>query len=352
MPGDATTASTLDVQFGGLEFGSDSNSFEFAKNASEPTSKYKTSSDLKQGSGGNGPPLDLSSMNISKSQQAQDSMNAYSNSAGGQSSQTANAKDLSQASLSAAISHSQKLGGTDSMTFPAQVSDHKSQQQQQQSYRAPVSSSGIDSGKPDTSSMAYSTSSNTSSNYQNVYQKSYQSGSNYPQGGSSGYSSQGSSASQYQSNPSQSQSYSSSSQSGYGTQSSSFPSSGTATTTYSQTSNPTTYHQGNSNYQSYPSIGQQVSVSSSNYNQQYPQSYITSGSGNAYTAASTQYPGSYGSNGPTTTTSSLHGSSSVSGSKMGSSISSSKDGQVIANLEIYFITDCCRSFKPFFIQTV
>lgn len=327
MPGDATTASTLDVQFGGLEFGSDS--FEFSKNASEPTSKYKTSSDLKQGSGGSGPPLDLSSMNISKSQQAQDSMTAYSNSAGGQSSQTANAKDLSQASLSAAISHSQKLGGTDSMTFPAQVSDHKSQQQSG-SYRAPVSSSGIDSGKPDTSSMAYSTSSNTSSNYQTSYQKAYQSGSNYPNtGGSSGYSSQGSSASQYQSNPSQSQSYSSSSQSGYGTQSSSFPSSGTSTTTYSQTSNPTTYHQGNSNYQSYPSISQQVSVSSSNYNQQYPQSYITSGSGNAYTAASTQYPGSYGSNGPTTTTSSLHGSSSVSGSKIGSSISSSKDGQVI-----------------------
>jgi Ubiquitin-associated protein 2 len=325
MPGDATTASTLDVQFGGLEFGSDSNSFEFAKNASEPTSKYKTSSDLKQGGGG--PPLDLSSMNISKSQQAQDSMSAYS--AGGQSSQTANAKDLSQASLSAAISHSQKLGGTDSMTFPAQVNDHKSQQQQSGSYRPPVSSSGIDSGKPDPSSMAYSTSSNTSSNYQTSYQKAYQSGSNYPQGGSGGYSSQGSSASQYQSNPSQSQSYSSSSQSGYGTQSSSFPSSATATTTYSQTSNPTTYHQGNSNYQSYPSIGQQVSVSSSNYNQQYPQSYITSGSGNAYTAASTQYPGSYGSNGPTTTTSSLHGSSSVGGSKMGSSISSSKDGQVI-----------------------
>ncbi|XP_065351346.1 protein lingerer isoform X4 [Cloeon dipterum] len=321
MPGDATTAPGLDVQFGGLEFGSDS--FELSKSTPESNSKYKTSSDLKQGSGGSGPPLDLSSMSLnSKGQQAQDNMTAYSSSAG---AQTANAKDLSQTSLSA-ISHSQKLGGTDSMTFPAQVSDHKAQQQSG-SYRPPVSSTGIESAKPD--NLAYSNSNNTSSNYQSSYQKSYQSGSSYPSSGpASGYSSQVSS-SQYPSGQTQGQSYSSG-QSGYGGNQS-FQSSSAPTTTYSQTSSTNTYHQstGGNTYQAYPSIGQTVSAAtSSTYNQQYPQSYITSGSGTAYTAAnSTQYPGNYGSNGPTTTTSSLHSSSSVSASKMGSSMASSKDGQ-------------------------
>ncbi|CAB3374253.1 Hypothetical predicted protein [Cloeon dipterum] len=321
MPGDATTAPGLDVQFGGLEFGSDS--FELSKSTPESNSKYKTSSDLKQGSGGSGPPLDLSSMSLNnKGQQAQDNMTAYSSSAG---AQTANAKDLSQTSLSA-ISHSQKLGGTDSMTFPAQVSDHKAQQQSG-SYRPPVSSTGIESAKPD--NLAYSNSNNTSSNYQSSYQKSYQSGSSYPSSGpASGYSSQVSS-SQYPSGQTQGQSYSSG-QSGYGGNQS-FQSSSAPTTTYSQTSSSNTYHQstGGSTYQAYPSIGQTVSAAtSSTYNQQYPQSYITSGSGTAYTAAnSTQYPGNYGSNGPTTTTSSLHSSSSVSASKMGSSMASSKDGQ-------------------------
>ncbi|KAF4532577.1 hypothetical protein B566_EDAN010038, partial [Ephemera danica] len=411
MPGDTTSSgsSFIDVQFG-VDFGTDSNSFEFSSNnaaASDAAGKFQSVASVgglessHVGPSSVGVQLDLSSMSLKGSQQQQQQaqvqqqqqqqqvsmhqqqsaaqvLDGYSTSSSSQSSsvtagQPLNAsvqhvqhsKDLSQQTNSlSSISHSQKLSGTDSMTFPTQVPEHKpSQAAVTTSYTQGRTGGGVSntsstpldlvkSESSSTASLSYPNSSNSSNNpssYQSSYQKPssvYQSSTNYSSsavnsgtGGSTGYSQGGgsSAASQYQANQQSQNSGYSSSQSGYSSQATAFPSSASQppSTSYSQTSGNTnsssSYHQtqGTSGYQStsYPSMSQPSSGTSAyQSSQQYQsaaqqQSYsASSGSTNYNTAtgnsAASQYQNSYGSNGPVTTATALHGASSAS-SKLG-----------------------------------
>lgn len=419
MPGDTTStgSSFIDVQFG-VDFGTDANSFEFSSNntaASDVSGKFQSAASVgglessHVGPSSVGVQLDLSSMSLkgpsSQQQQTQGQqqqqvamhqqqsaaqvLDGYSTSSSSQSSsvtagQPLNAsvqhvqhsKDLSlQTNSLSSISHSQKLSGTDSMTFPKQVPEHKpSQAAVTTSYTQGRSGGGVSntsstpldlvkSESSSTASLSYPNSSNSSNNpssYQSSYQKPssvYQSSTNYSSsavssgtGGSTGYSQGGGSSagSQYQANQQSQNSGYSSSQSGYSGQATAFPSSAgqPPSTSYSQTSGNTnssssSYHQtqGTSGYQStsYPSMSQPSSSSSAyQSSQQYQsaqqQSYsASSGSTNYNTAtgnsAASQYQNSYGSNGPVTTATALHGASSAS-SKLGSGMgSTNKDSQ-------------------------
>ncbi|KAG8227090.1 hypothetical protein J437_LFUL007427 [Ladona fulva] len=224
MPGDAINSSItfLDVQFGGLEFGSETSSFDFSSDQSKYSGAGAASIDSVSNSGTSSA-IDLNASNSSKSQST--TLDGYSSSSTQQSS-----KDHNQSGMS--MGQNQKLSGPENIQYPSnQNAEHKPSQPAFSQARVSGSgASGMDIGKSD-AGLSYSASSTVT--YQNSYQNQKPSASVYPPPSSystsSGYTSSQaqSSSTPYQSSQSQSSFPQSQSNSAYASQAanSSYPSS-------------------------------------------------------------------------------------------------------------------------------
>ncbi|PSN51238.1 hypothetical protein C0J52_10552 [Blattella germanica] len=291
MPGDAINSSIgyLDVQFGGLEFGSETSSFE----TPSEQSKYPSSV---SGSVLDSIPSPRTTSNLDLSGSNQSSvLDAYS----GTTTQKTN-----QPSIASALTQNQKLSGADTMLS---TSEHKVSQPNFTQNRN-SNSSGLDMDKNEVG-LSYSAPNTVT--YQSSYQGQKSSGTGYQQASSyasSNYSSTQvtSSTTVYPTNQSQMSYTSSGTGSSYNSQPaapSSYPSS-----SYSQASAGVTYQTGPT---SYPSISQSANSfpSAAPSYQSTGQSVYggsTLGSSASY-AASTgagQYQNSYG--GSVATTSQNH----------------------------------------------
>ncbi|XP_046403980.1 protein lingerer isoform X6 [Ischnura elegans] len=215
MPGDAINSniSFLDVQFGGLEFGSETSSFDFSSDQSKFSGAATGNSMDSVSNSGTSTAMDLNATSTSKSQSA--NLDGYS----GSSQQSS--KEHTQAGMS--LGQNQKLSGPESIPFPSnQNAEHKPSQQAFSQPRVSGSgSSSMDIGKSD-AGLSYSASSTVT--YQNSYQSQkpsatvYQAPSSYST--SSGYTSSQSqsSSTSYPNSQSQNSFPQSQSSSGYASQ--------------------------------------------------------------------------------------------------------------------------------------
>lgn len=291
MPGDAINSSIgyLDVQFGGLEFGSETSSFE----TTSEQSKYQSNV---SGSVLDSIPSPRTTSNIDLSGSTQTSvLDAYS----GTSNQKTN-----QPSIASALTQNQKLSGTDTMLS---ASEHKVSQPSYSQNRS-TNSTGLDMDKNE---VGLSYSAPNTATYQSSYQGQKSSGTGYQQPSSyssSNYSSTQvtSSATVYPTNQSQMSYTSSGTGSSYNSQPaapSSYPSN-----SYSQASAGVTYQTGPT---SYPSISQSAnSFPSATPSYQstgqsvYGSSTLGSSAGYAASTGTGQYQNNYG--GSVATTSQNH----------------------------------------------
>ncbi|XP_071442037.1 protein lingerer isoform X2 [Hetaerina americana] len=215
MPGDAINSSIsfLDVQFGGLEFGSETSSFDFSSDQSKFSGAATGNSMDSVSNSGTSSAMDLNATSTSKSQSA--NLDGYS----GSSQQSS--KEHTQAGIS--LGQNQKLSGPENIPFPSnQNAEHKPSQPAFSQPRVSGSgSSSMDIGKSD-AGLSYSASSTVT--YQNSYQNQkpsatvYQAPSSYST--SSGYTSSQaqSSSTPYQNSQSQNSFPQSQSNSGYASQ--------------------------------------------------------------------------------------------------------------------------------------